>query len=252
MVVTPTTIPDWRARIKEMAVAWTALAFLSEASLSEEWPTQLLRIRTDYLRLVAEGRWTSGPRDLMGVLGATDDELSHSRVLAWLLQATGRHGLGASVLERIMRAGWPEAPIPDLGMAAVRREVPRHDELGATRADVVVTVGATVLVIENKVWAPESEGQCEAQYRHWHDEADDVRFLFLSRNGHLPRTAISPDARAAWRAMSYRQLAGLIDEQLSGVDAASTGGMAVRQYRAALERLVGSATEFSIITREQA
>jgi hypothetical protein len=89
----------------------------------------------------------------MSVLGATDDELSHSRVLAWLLQPTGRHGLGASVLERILRAGWPDLPIPDLGMAVVRREVPRDDLLGATRADVVVTMGATVLVIENKVWA---------------------------------------------------------------------------------------------------
>ena len=141
----------------------------------------------------------------MSVLGATDDELSHSRVLAWLLQPTSRHGLGTSVLERILRAGWPDLAIPDLGMAVIRREVPREDALGATRADVVVTVGATVLVIENKVWAPESEAQCEAQYRHWRSEADDVRFLLLSRDGHLPSSAISPEARQAWRAMSYRQ-----------------------------------------------
>ncbi len=233
---------QWQERLEEMTSAWSVIASADAAPPSGEWPVQFTHVRADFLRLVEEGRWTSGPRDLMSVLGATDDELSHSRVLAWLLGPTGRHGLGSSVLERILLAGWPELPIPDLGMAVVRREVPRDDLLGATRADVVVTVGATVLVIENKVWAPESPLQCEAQYRHWQAETDDVRFLFLTRDGHLPQTAISPEARAAWRAMSYRQLAGLLDERLDIIDTTDTAGMALRQYRAALERLVGPAT----------
>ncbi len=235
-----------------MAAAWSALAPSKEGLPSEAWPEQFDGVRAAYMRLVEEGRWTSGPRDLMSVLGATDLELPHSRVLAWLLQPTGRHGLGSSVLERILRAGWPDMPMPDdVSMTVVRREVPRDDALGATRADVVVMVGPTILVIENKVWAAESEEQCEAQYRHWLPEADDVRFLFLSRDGYLPRSVVSPEAQAAWRAMSYRQLAGLLDELDDRLDPTDSAAMAVRQYRAALERLVGPATSFTITTREQ-
>jgi hypothetical protein len=187
----------------------------------------------------------------MSVLGLTGDELSHSRVLAWLLQPTGRHGLGSMLLERILRVGWPELPLPDLGLAVVRREVPREDATGGTRADVVVLVGGCILIIENKVWAAESVLQCEAQFRHWRSEADDVRFLLLSRDGHLPSSVTSPEAREAWRAMSYRQLAGLIDERTSASHHADTAAMAVQQYRAALERLVGPATALGIATRSQ-
>ena len=130
-------------------------------------------------------------------------------------------------------------------MAVVEREVP----LGVTRPDVVVTVGATILVIENKVWASESEEQCESQYRHWHSEADDVRFLFLSRTGYLPLSAVSAAAQAAWRAMSYRQLAGLLDDWLAVNDITDAASMAIPQYRATLKRLVGPAATFAITTR---
>ena len=245
-------VQGWQERMQEMAAAWSVLSPVDVAPPSDEWAPQLARVRADYLRLVEEGRWTSGPRDLMSVLGATDDELSHSRVLAWLLQPTGRHGLGSSVLDRLLRAGWPDLPVPDLGLAVVRREVPREDAISGTRADVVVNVDATVLIIENKVWAPESEAQCEAQYRHWHEEADDVRFLLVSRDGHLPLSAISAEAQAAWRAMSYRQLAGLLDELLDSTDRTDTASMALRQYRAALDHLVGPAAPFAITTRDQA
>lgn len=246
-----TAAQDWQEQIGTLAASWSALAPSDEALPSEAWPEQFDGVRTAYVRLLQEGRWTSGPRDLMSVLEDTDLELSHSRVLAWLLQPTGRHGLGSSLLERILRAGWPDLPVPDLGTAIVRREVTRADELATTRADVVVMVGATVLVIENKVWAAESEAQCETQYRHWLPEADDVRFLFLSRDGYLPLSASSPEARAAWRAMSYRQLAGLLDELDASLDPTDSAAMAVRQYRVALERLVGPATTFTITTREQ-
>jgi hypothetical protein len=94
--------------------------------------------------------------------------------------------------------------------------------------------------------------QCEAQYRHWQAEPDDVRFLFLTRDGHLPQTAVSAEARAAWRAMSYRHLAALLDERLDIIDTIDAAGMAVRQYRVALERLVGPATPFAITRRDEA
>lgn len=202
-------------------------------------------VHAAYLRLIEEGRWLSGPRDLMSILGETDLELPHSAVVAWLLDPTGRHGLGTALLRRILRAGWPEDPAPELAGAIVRREVPRDDGVRPTRADIVVWMDRTILVIENKVWAPEDPGQCEALHRTWVSEADDVRFLLLSRDGHLPYTAESPEARTAWRATSYRHVAGILDE-LMVPTAAHTATMAVLQYREALRALVGDPVPFRV------
>lgn len=241
----------WRELFSGMAARWSSFAPARVELSSEQFREDFTRVRADYLRLVEQGKWNSGPRDLMTVLGATDDELSHSRVVAWLLQPTGRHGLGFSVLHRILQTGWPQLPMPDLATAVVAREVPRPPDTGVTRADVVVWVGPTVLVIENKVWAPESSGQCQALFREWIDEAADVRFLLLSRDGHPPLTAISDDARSAWRAISYRHLAGLLQELTHRSVSADTAQRAVGQYQAALRHLVGAQDAFAITVRDK-
>jgi hypothetical protein len=242
---------DWRIRVQGLAAQWSASQSVRAELDSEQWSQSLARVRAMYLRLIEEGKWVSGPSDLMTVLGATHDELSHSRVLAWLLEPTGRHRLGGSILRRVLQAGWPRSPVPDLGAATVGREVPRQDEIGASRADVVVWVGPTVLVIENKVGASESDGQCETLYQHWAGEAEDVRFLLLSKGGHLPVSTISDDARVAWRAMSYGHLAGLLAELAGGPNDQDAARVAVRQYREALVHLVGAPTTFAITSRSQ-
>lgn len=251
MGVSSEHIAEWQTRFGQMATAWSALASGGSTVRRADWPDAFARLRREYLGLRASGRWVSGPRDLLTIAGATDDEVSHSRVVAWLLLPTGRHGLGTRILARTLEAGWPDAALPDLDAVDVVREVRRPVETGETRADVVVRAGPTVLVIENKVWSPEAPCQCESLYQHWIDETEDVRFLLLSRDGHLPLTAVTEDARNAWRALSYRRLAGLLTELGAGLEAEDIGRSVLSQYTDALHHLVGAALPFAITRRSQ-
>jgi hypothetical protein len=136
---------------------------------------------------------------------------------------------------RILQAGWPSDPLPPTGLAVVKFEVPLHH----TRADVVARIGPTVLVIENKVWAPERPLQCEELYREWHtyDAASDLRFLLLSLDGHAPWTTTSSEAAASWRSMSYAALWALLQEMPLNEDKARLEHGTLQQYAATLESL---------------
>ena len=108
--------------------------------------------------------WISGYADLLHIARVADGELVHSNVVGWLLTPTAKHGLGDSLLRAIITAGWPGSPV-DAARALVAREVEREYRI----ADIVVTMGTTRLVIENKVWSDESDGQCEDLFELWAD-----------------------------------------------------------------------------------
>jgi hypothetical protein len=185
--------------------------------------------------LVRAGEWVHGPSDLMHILGVQYDELRHSRVVGWLLDPSARHRLGDRILARILEAGWPTDPRPPTSLAVVSFEVALH----RTRADIVVRMGPTVLVIENKVLAPERPRQCEDLFREWHiyDAASDLRFLLLSLDGHAPHTTTSSEAAEAWRSMSYAALWGLLDEVPLNADTLRLEQNSLQQYSATLDAL---------------
>jgi hypothetical protein len=88
----------------------------------------------------------------------------------------------------------------------------REESRGGTRADIVVRFGVTTLIIENKVYSPESDRQCEGLYGTWQDAGPDVRYLLLSLNGQPPRTTHSQAAADAWRSISYAALGQRLEE----------------------------------------
>jgi hypothetical protein len=171
----------------------------------------------------------------MSILGIQGDELSHSDIVAWLLSPARRHGFGDRVLRGLLFQLWPDEPHPE-GPVVVERE--RVDPVGiGTRADLLVWVGETLIVIENKVFAPESAAQCERLYESWIDQAGDVRFVLLSRTGGPPVSVLTDDVRAAWRTISHGQIADIVEEVMAEKPphdelAAST----IKQYLATLRR----------------
>jgi hypothetical protein len=198
-----------------------------------------MRAQEEALR--ADGRWLSGASDLLRIARVVDSELVHSNIVAWLLDPASRHGLGDRLLARILQAGWPDAERPLASRARIEREVVREHRI----ADIVITAGRTTLVIENKVWSDESEAQCEDLYLLWSDGVSDVRFLLLTLDGHAPRQTKSRAAAEAWRSLSYRSLAALVAE-LSAQQPTTVGALAVLQYLASLDALVGRTGSFTI------
>jgi hypothetical protein len=173
--------------------------------------------------LVDAGMWTSGPSDMLSVLGRQRDELIHSRLLAWLLVPTNRHGLGRALLSGLLDAVWPEEDLMRTGPVFVDTEVygAGTDPDGRLReawADIVVRCERLTVVIENKLDAGEQPDQCERLSWGWAGDPTDTRWLFLTPTGRAPVTAVSESARSAWRSIGYREVRRVM---ASTVDAAS-------------------------------
>jgi len=139
-----------------MLTEWSNVRHRVHANVSR-WEARLGEIAGDEARLRDAGRWTSGRSDFLGVIGKHRDELVHSRMIGWLLNPAGRHGLGSRVLLGLLDKleASPEAT-SHLAHARVRCEV----VLDQGRLDIVVNAPQLTLVIENKVDAEEGDQQC--------------------------------------------------------------------------------------------
>ena len=180
--------------------------------------------------LQADGRWVRGHADLMGVLGLGRSELIHSAALQWLLDPLGAHGLGAGLLRQLFQ--YVDAVVPpdgELVQADIRREVVHP--LG--RADLLIDVPGTRIVIENKIDADEQP----AQARRMVEAFDTGRafFVYLTLHGGAPVTAHGVEDR--WVPLSYRTVATWLDDLTRPV----SGGerLAARAYLATIERIAG-------------
>jgi hypothetical protein len=194
--------------------------------------------------IVRAGRWVSGPDDLMSVLGRQRDEVMHSRVIAWLLRPTGRHGLGSRFLDALMTHAWPDMEPLRSALVAVETETTRSaaDEAGESRearADIVIYGDNATIVIENKVDAGEGIDQCERLYWSWADRPMETRWLFLSPSGRAPVTATSAEALGAWQTLSYGELRRVLERVLTsaGESGDPTGRSTAQAYLATLSHI---------------
>jgi hypothetical protein len=194
--------------------------------------------------LINAGQWTSGPADMLSVLGRQRDELAHSRLIGWLLVPTGRHGLGRSFLNAFLDGVWPGETLMRSGAITVETEVTGAalDEEGRVRearADIVLRGDGVTVLIENKLDAGEQPDQCERLFWAWAADPGDNRWLFLTPTGRAPVTATSAAARAAWRTMSYAQLCEVLESVLRQSSlSAGTGPATAVQYLTTLRGAV--------------
>lgn len=198
-------------------------------------------VKAEATALVDAGRWVSGPEDMLRVLGRQRDELIHSRLIAWLLVPTNRHGLGRAVLDGLLRRLWPGEELLRSGPVVADLEVPgtgldADGRLRAARADIVIRGDGVTIVVENKLDAGEQPDQCERLYWAWATEPGDTRWVFLTPSGRAPVTTTSDAAREAWRVLGYRDFLAIYT---AAIDAAAQSGSLGRatawQYRATLE-----------------
>ena len=232
---------EWPGAYARMLAEWDDVPQAHVASIDLAlWDQRFAAMVGQEQLLRAAGEWVSGPSDLLHILGLAALELRHSRIVAWLLDPTARHRLGASLLTAIFQAGWPTLDVPPVGRAVIREEV----VIGHRRADIVVRAGGTTLVIENKIWAAESTNQAEDLYQLWSGDGD-VRYLFLTLDGRPPREVRSAEAAAAWRRLSYRAMAEWLSEQVLNMPHSTARG-SVEQYAATLLLLVPGHEPFAV------
>jgi hypothetical protein len=86
-------------RFSTLNAEWFAL----RRRLVEGWEASLKAMTADSDRVRAAGRWLTGPADFLGVTRRSRHELMHSAMLGWLLDDTGRHGLGNRLVVSLLR-----------------------------------------------------------------------------------------------------------------------------------------------------
>ncbi len=193
---------DFRAlREKRRGVRLVAMkTFLHEF---EEIHRRVWRTRVDF--------------NVFSLLGVRTDEASHSRVLAWLLDAESGHGQGDLFTQAFVDLCGLDIPAAELERYAVRTEFVGQEAI----IDVMVSRrGAFLVYVENKVYAPEGPQQVDREYRDMqrHGAALGVPparqyAIFLTPYGRAP---VSGDA-ARWKTLSYGQLAAAFAAALPSV-----------------------------------
>lgn len=179
---------------------WRSLVAASNSEVAI-WHGRMSALTEHENQLRDAGDWLSGPGDTLSVLGLQRDEVRHSRVLAWLLDPTGHHGLGPRLLGSLLTKLFPVEQFKGLGRAR-----PRCEEVcGLARIDIVVRAPGLTLVIENKVDADEGDGQCDDYFNRYCHEPG-ARFVFLTPTGRRPWSATGP-AAVAFAPLSYRTVA---------------------------------------------
>jgi hypothetical protein len=188
--------------------------------------------------------------NLFEAIGFVEQEIRHSRFLAFLMEPSANHGLGPAFARRFLCSamGYEDAPVPpqeigqaDLSEIEVRREY-KH-------VDILVTVESLslVVVIENKVWSGERDGQLSRYYEAITREnpCRIVAGLYLTPFGETP-------SHEAYRSLSYREVCRVIDDVLG--DENLTMDEMVRasleQYTEMLRRNILGESEIQRLSRE--
>ena len=153
-------------------------------------------------RLRAAGSWQTGPADFLGVTRRSRHELTHSAMLGWLLDSTGRHGLGNRLVVALLSH-------VGLDVGADHHFVVRREVAGGTAiADLVLSSGEFKVVIENKLDAIEQPRQCQ---RLADDHPEAQALIFLTPTGRAPATARAEDS---WHSVRWSVIAKFLEEAL--------------------------------------
>lgn len=219
--------PDaWQSDVASLRDVWHVVEARRHAT-PPGWETSLNRLQQLEQALRARGAWARGPHDLMGILWLAGDEVRLCRVLAWLLDPEGSHGLGASFISSLLHDWDAEFAGRDLDPQDVR--VVSEDRRAGTRADLVLYGRGWTVVVEAKVSAPEQPDQGRRLEANWSE--DEPTFVFLTKSGNrLPATSRAD----VWVPYSWAMIGRRLREALLGAKA-GRGRPAAAEFSRTLE-----------------
>jgi hypothetical protein len=144
-----------------------------------------------------------GEFSVFAVLGTSDYEIRHSNVLSWLLDPNANHGQGSSFLDLLWKQISGEHELPNLFFCdySVDREGGNEDQ----KIDLLLTAEDRewMIVIENKLFSPETGDQLDRYFRYIEHRYSEVRhriYFYLTPDGIAP--ARQEDS-ANWIPISY-------------------------------------------------
>ncbi len=203
----------------------------------------------DALDFVGELRFGSG-RSLWGL------EEFHSKVLAWLLDPRGSHGLGDRFLTLfLLQAGMPPVGYPqDWTATEVIREWKHVVDGQQGYLDILIVNYAQQILcaVENKVFSSEHSNQL-TRYRKALEESSYSTFakylVFLTPQGTFP--AREEDKRQ-WKPLAYSKVFGIVQQVVDDHKIPARTGVRgfLNQYATTLRRNIMPETSLSQLARK--
>lgn len=187
-----------------------------------DWTRQKLTFAREFLSRT----WAGIPLPVLSVCGHGTQEIRYSTYLAYFLDGSKPHGLGARYLDALL--AFVKIAGVDTYHAVVEIEkwlgqVPGKSGSVSCYCDVVITCGDHVIFIENKIKSGESANpNSGASQLRRYDEAIRGNSLFSDKT--LTRVLLTPSGRESsrspdWRGISYRDLIEI------GIDVLRGGGL---------------------------
>ena len=196
------------------------------------WADRMAAMADEHHGLLSAGEWVSGPADLLGIIGRGRRETYHSAILAWLMSASGRHGLGPKFLEAVLdeTLGYGEFDPNGLAACTPATEVAK----AASQADIVVTGPGLNILFEVKVDAAEGDRQCQRLYNDHCDEG--ALFVFLTPHGRSPMSCETDESRASWICLSFRRVRAILTDLVPMISNSCDARPAVLSYLTTLNK----------------
>ena len=194
----PDQVAQWLTEFHGMVVHWDENVVEAEERKMAQWVNDLDAISQEYVAHRRRGQWLVGPTDWLGVLLRDRHEMTHSRLVGWLCDPTGQHGLGTVFLELFLAL--VKSPHGAAPSATVELEVTGPS--GRTRADIVIKLPEQSVVVENKIGAQESSDQCLLLAD---DHPEPVHLVLLTPSQQQSATAGASQHR--WIAVRWRDVA---------------------------------------------
>ena len=219
-------LAQWLADFHGMEVRWDQEVVAAEERKMARWLNDIGAISQEYVALRGHGQWLVGPTDWLGVLLRERHEMTHSRLLGWLCDPSGQHGLGTDFLGRFLAlVKSPHGADPS---ATVALEVTGPSAL--SRADIVITLPEHSVVVENKIGAQESTDQCLLLAD---DHPEPAHLVLLTPGQQRPTTAGASEHR--WIAVRWADVALLVETVVASASGPSS--YIVQEYATTLRRL---------------
>jgi hypothetical protein len=219
-------IESWDQAFFAMNSIWTGQIVEAERSMIATWGQSVGKMLAEEDRDRAAGQWLIGPADWLAVLGRTRHEMTHSRLLGWLCNPVGQHGLGIVFLHAFLEIA--QCPSPAHPAAVVDLEVTGLSL--KTRADIVITLPDRTVVVENKVDAQESPLQCDLLAG---DHPSPAHLVLLQVKKGRPDSA--PVSGERWQTATWKQVSMALSRCLPL--AAGPAAYIVNEYETTLRRL---------------
>ena len=193
-----------------------------------------------------------GEFDALDFLGISSSEEMHSKILAWLLDPQGSHGIGKTFLEDFLlktnAVTQEDIERIDWSTTDVRREWPNDVDGQRGFLDILVLNGDArfLCAIENKIFSSEHSEQL-TRYRRALETGFEKflrSYVFLTRHGVSPGRATEQEF---WKSVDYETILGLVDEAVYSEKGTANDDVVsfLKQYATTLRRVIVPNTELS-------